>query len=641
MARNLTYKILTEHLVFGRLVPGQEIAIRIDQTLTQDATGTMAYLQFEALGLPRVRTELSVSYVDHNLLQASFENADDHRYLQTAAAKYGVYFSKPGNGICHQVHLERLGLPGKTLLGSDSHTLTIGALGSLGIGAGGLDVALAMGGNPFYLPTPRVLLVRLRGRLGPWVTAKDIALELLRRLSVKGGVGKVLEFGGDGVAHLTVSGRATIANMCAELGATSAIFPSDEQTLAYLRLQGRQEGWRPLAPDPEAAYHEVLEIDLETLEPLIAQPSSPDNVVPAREVRKLPVAQVCVGGCCNSSYRDLMSVAAILEGKRVHKDVSLTISPGSRQVYQMIARYGGLAALLSSGARILETACGPCIGMGQVPPTGEASVRSFNRNFLGRSGHPQDRVYLASPEVCAATALLGQITDPRELGHHPKLHEPEAYLVDDSMIIPPVENAEDIEVIKGPNIKPLPDQEPLSCRVQGPVLLLVGDDITTDHILPGGPKVLPLRSNIPAISQFAFAPLDPGFAERSRVAGGGFIVAGANYGQGSSREHAALAPHYLGVKAVIAKSFARIHHANLVNSGILPLTFVDETDYQALGQGDQLQIEGLPQALMDGNVTIKNLTKGTTFQAQHALGERQIAIIANGGSLNYFHQGGR
>ncbi len=639
---NLARKIIADHLVAGEMVPGQEIAIRIDQTLTQDATGTMAWLQFEAMGMSRVRTELSVSYVDHNMLQTDFRNADDHRYLQSVVAKYGAYFSRPGNGICHQVHLERFAVPGKTLLGSDSHTPTSGGMGSLAIGAGGLDVAVAMGGGPFYLVMPKIVGVRLVGELRPWVTAKDIILELQRRMTVKGGVGKIIEYYGPGVATLTVPQRATICNMGAELGATTSVFPSDERTRAYLEAQGRGEVWKPLAADPDATYDEYVEIDLGTLEPLIALPSSPDDVVEVREVAGTPVAQVCVGSCTNSSYEDLMTVAAVLKGKTVHPNVSLTVTPGSKQVYTMIARSGALADLIAAGARILEVACGPCIGMGQAPPTNAASVRSFNRNFKGRSGTADDQVYLASPETCAATALYGVITDPRDLGDPIVVEPPRRYLVDDNMILPPAEDPDSVEVIRGPNIKPVPVSQPIPDTLRGRVLLKVGDNITTDHIMPAGARILPLRSNIPAIAEYVFWRVDPDFVGRAREWGGGFVVGGFNYGQGSSREHAALAPMYLGLRAVLAESFARIHHNNLVNVGILPLVFEDRADYEALEQGDELEITGIKEAIQAGEpLTVRNLTKGTSFRVRYHFTERQVKILLAGGLLNYIKAGGR
>ena len=642
MSQNIVQKVISDHLLSGRMVPGEEIGIRMDQTLTQDATGTLAYLQLEAMGVPRVRTQLSVSYVDHNLLQADFRSADDHRYLQSVAARYGVVFSRPGNGVCHQVHLERFGAPGQTLLGSDSHTPTDGGLGALAIGAGGLDVAAAMAGAPFYLNMPRVVGVRLVGELPPWVSAKEVILEVLRRLGVKGGVGKALEYFGPGVRALTVPERATITNMGAETGATSSIFPSDEITLAFLRAQGREGDWRPLAADPDAEYDELMEINLSELEPLIACPSSPGKVVPVREVEGTPAAQVCVGSCTNSSYRDLMTAAAVLKGKRVHPQVSFTLSPGSRRVYLLIAENGALADLIAAGARVLEVGCGPCIGMGQAPPTGGVSVRSFNRNFPGRSGTPGDRVYLASPAVCAATALFGRITDPRQLGEMPSIFEPERYPADDNMLIFPPADGSDMEVIRGPNIQPLPTRGPLEDVIQGPVLLKVGDDITTDHILPAGAEILPLRSNIPALSRYVFRGVDPTFVQRAEEAGGGFIVAGANYGQGSSREHAALAPMVLGVKAVLARSFARIHQANLVNFGILPLCFVDGADYEALSQGDEWEITGVRESVRRGErLRVRSLTTGRAFPVVCELTERQRFIVLAGGLLDTIREEGK
>jgi aconitate hydratase len=639
MPQTLTEKIIAAHLADGRMAPGEEIALRIDQTLTQDATGTMAYLQFEAIGAPRVRTRRSVSYVDHNLLQTGFENADDHRYLQSVAARYGIYFSRPGNGICHQVQLERFSVPGETLLGADSHTPTSGALATLAIGAGGLDVAAAMAGAPFYLTMPRVVRVRLSGRLPAWVSAKDVIIELQRRLTVRGGVGKVLEYDGPGVATLTVPERATIANMGAELGATSSLFPSDEESLAFLRAQGREADWQPLAADPSAAYDEEVELDLSALEPLVSLPSSPDNVRPVREVAGTPVAQVCIGSCTNSSYADLMAVAAILKGQTVHPHVSLTISPGSRQVYEMIARNGALADLIAAGARILEAGCGPCIGMGQAPATGVNSLRTFNRNFPGRSGTQGDQVYLASPAVCAASALRGAITDPRTLGAPPAIVAPERFATDDAMIIAPCDTPQAVEVVRGPNIRPLPLRGPLEEELRGRLLLKLGDNITTDHIMPAGARVLPLRSNIPALAEHAFRPIDPSFPQRAREARGGFIVAGENYGQGSSREHAALVPMYLGLKAVIARSFARIHAANLVNFGILPLILEGDIDDGLFAVGDEWRIPGVRQALRSGlPLTVQNLTRGTSFQVRHTLSPRQVEVVLAGGLLNHLRK---
>jgi aconitate hydratase len=636
MAQNLVQKILEEHLVEGKLVAGEEIGLRIDQTLTQDATGTMAYLQFEAMGIPRVKTKLSVSYVDHNMLQTGFENADDHRFLQSIAAKYGIYFSRPGNGICHQVHLERFSQPGVTLLGSDSHTPTSGGMGALAIGAGGLDVAVAMAGGAFYLTVPKVVGVELRGKFQPWVTAKDIILEMLRRLTVKGGVGRIFQYYGEGVKQLSVPERGTITNMGAELGATTSIFPSDERTREYLRAQGREDVWRALAPDPQATYDEHMVIELDKLEPLIAQPQSPDNVVPVHTLKGTKVAQVAVGSCTNSSFHDLMTVAAVLRGRVVDPNVSMVVTPGSRQVFEMVSRAGGLTDMISAGARILESACGPCIGMGQAPPTGGVSVRSFNRNFPGRSGTSNDRVYLSSPETAVACAVRGEITDPRELGEYPHIEWPAKYLVDDRMILAPAEKPETIEIIRGPNIKPLPISKPLADKLGGKLLLKVGDNMSTDGIMPAGAKILPLRSNVPAISEYVFSLVDSTFVKRAKEAGGGVVVGGSNYGQGSSREHAALAPMYLGVKAVITKSFARIHWANLINFGILPLVFENEADYDRLNQDDQLETSGVREALGAGKFfTIKNVTQGYEFPVKYNLSERQRRILLAGGLLNF------
>lgn len=633
--RSITQKIIEEHLVEGRLAPGEEIGIRVDQTLTQDATGTMAYLQFEAMGIPRVRTRLSVSYVDHNMLQTGFENADDHRFLQTVAAKYGIYFSRPGNGICHQVHLERFSAPGQVLLGSDSHTPTCGGVGMLAIGVGGLDVAMAMAGEPFYFTVPKIVRVYLDGQLQPWVTAKDIILELLRRLSVKGGIGKIFEYAGPGVKCLSVPERATITNMGAELGATTSLFPSDEITRRYLKAQGREEMWIPLEADPDAQYDEEIYIDLRELEPLIAQPHSPDNVCKVKEVEGVKVDQVCVGSCTNSSYHDLMVVAQILKGKVIAPNLSMTVTPGSRQVLEMVTRSSGLADMIAAGCRILESACGPCIGMGQAPPSGGVSVRSFNRNFKGRSGTADALVYLASPETCAATALKGVITDPRSLGDPPQIEEPEAFWINDEMILPPSSEPEKVEILRGPNIKPLPRRGQLEARLEGTVLLKCGDNISTDHILPAGAKILPLRSNIPAISEYVFAGVDPTFVQRCKERGGGFIVGGENYGQGSSREHAALAPMYLGVKAVLAKSFARIHRNNLINFGILPLVFADPSDYDRIDQDDLLEIPEVRDLLPHSEtLSVRNLTKGFTFQVRHHFTPRQVQIALAGGLLN-------
>jgi aconitate hydratase len=642
MPQNLVQKIIAEHLVSGEMKPGKEIAIRIDQTLTQDATGTMSYLQFEAMGIPHVRTDVSVSYVDHNMLQTGFENADDHRFLQSIAAKYGIYFSRPGNGICHQVHLERFAVPGKTLLGSDSHTPTCGGLGMLAIGAGGLDVAVAMGGGPFYTAMPEVWLVRLMGKRQPWVAAKDIIFEVLRRLTVKGGVGKIIEYGGFGVADLSVPERATITNMGAELGATTSIFPSDKRTLDYMKAQSRENDWAEIGPDEGAEYDGIIEIALEELEPMIARPHSPDSVVPVREVAGTPVTQVLVGSCTNSSFVDLQTVASVLKGKTVHADLSFGVTPGSRQVYTMIARSGALGDLIESGARILESACGPCIGMGQAPASGAVSIRSFNRNFEGRSGTPNAQVFLASPETCAASALNGVITDPRELGGRIEIDTPETFLIEDNMIMPPAEDPDTVEVIRGPNIRPLPINDPMEQDLGGKVLLKVGDNITTDHIMPAGAKVLPLRSNIPAISEYVFEKVDPSFATRAKEFGGGYVVGGSNYGQGSSREHAALAPMFLGVRGVITKSFARIHRDNLINFGIVPMIFVDPLDYAEIGEGDDLCIENIKEVLQSGEelLTVENRTKGMKFQVRHNLSQRQVNILMAGGLLNFIRQQG-
>jgi aconitate hydratase len=638
MPKTVAEQIIAAHLVSGEMQPGEEIAIRIDQTLTQDATGTMAYLQFEALGIPRVRTELSVSYVDHNTLQTGFENADDHRYLQSVAARYGVYFSRPGNGICHQVHLERFGVPGKTLLGSDSHTPTGGGIGMLAIGAGGLDVAAAMAGEPFFLNMPAIIGVRLTGALTGWAAAKDVILELLRRLSVKGGVGRVFEYFGPGVATLSVPERATITNMGAELGATSSLFPSDERTREFLRAQQREDAWRPLAAEEGAAYAEVIEIDLSALEPLVACPHMPDKVVPVRELAGRPVDQVCIGSCTNSSLRDLMTVAAILRGQTVHERTGLVISPGSRQVEEMIARNGALADLLAAGARVLEPACGPCIGMGQAPPSGGISVRSFNRNFRGRSGTADAGVYLTSPEVAALVAIHGEFIDPATAPPRPAVEPPARFAVNDRMIIAPPDDGSEVEVLRGPNIRPLPLRDPLPESLDATVLLKVGDNITTDDIMPAGAKVLPLRSNIPAISEFVFSGIDADFPARARAQAPGVVVGGENYGQGSSREHAALAPMYLGVQAVLAESFARIHKANLVNFGILPLTIAPE-DYERLQPGDALHIERLRGAVEAGEPIVASI-KGAdrTITLTYDLSDRERQIALAGGRLNYIRR---
>ncbi len=635
MGQNIVQKIISAHLVSGRMNAGEEIAIKIDQTLTQDATGTMAYLQFEAMGIPRVKTELSVSYVDHNTLQTGFENADDHRFLQTIASKHGVYFSKPGNGICHQVHLERFGIPGKTLLGSDSHTPTGGGIGMIAMGAGGLDVAVAMGGGPFYLNMPKVILVRLKGKLKPWVSAKDIILELLKRLTVKGGVGKMFEYGGEGVKTLSVPERATITNMGAELGATTSIFPSDDATKAFMTAQGRVKQWKRLEADKDAGYDEIIDIDLSKLVPLVAQPHSPDNVVEIKAIEGLKVNQVAIGSCTNSSYKDMTTVAKILKGKKVHPDVSLAISPGSKQVLNMISKSGALSDMLTAGARILETACGPCIGMGQAPSSAAVSIRTYNRNFEGRSGTPDAKIYLLSPETAAFSAIKGVITDPRKMGKPVKVAMPKKFVIDDSMIISPSKHPENVEVVRGPNIKPLPRKETLADSISGSVILKVGDNITTDHIMPAGAKILPLRSNIPAIAEHVFERVDPEFAKRAKSNNGGFIVGGSNYGQGSSREHAALAPMYLGIKAVITKSFARIHYANLVNFGIIPLVFQNESDYDLVSQGDTIEIDGIKNQIKNGNTIQVKTGSGKELVLKHSLTPRQVEIIIAGGLLNY------
>jgi aconitate hydratase len=637
MGKNLVRKVFETHRVSGRLEPGEDIAIAIDQTLTQDATGTMAFLQFEALGIPKVRTKFSINYVDHNMLQTGFENADDHRFLQTFAAKYGIFFSKPGNGICHQVHLERFAKPGQTLLGSDSHTPNAGAMGMIAIGVGGLDVTLAMAGEPYYLEMPKVVMVSLKGKLPPWVASKDVMLELLRRLTVKGGVGKIFEFGGPGVKTLSIPERATIANLGAELGATTTIFPSDATTLEFLKVQGRKKDWISLESEIDAEYDQVIEIDLRELEPLLAQPSSPDKVCPVREVAGKAVRQVVIGSCNNSSYFDLMSVAKILKGKKVHPDVSLVVAPGSKQVLEMIARNGALADLVSAGARILESACGPCIGMGQAPPSDTISIRTNNRNFLGRSGTPEDQVYLASPYVATACALTGSITDPRKLGPRPpRIAMPQKFIIDDSLILSPSSKPEKGVVVRGPNIKPLPLRGPLEDLMEGWVILKVKDNITTDEILPAGAKVLPLRSNIPAISEYVFERIDASFVKRTKQSGGGFVVGGENYGQGSSREHAALAPMYLGIKAILAKSYSRIHRSNLINFGILPLTFKNQDEYEKVQQGDRLKIENIQNSLTkDGFLKVENVTQQGSFEVFPGLNNREIEIILAGGLLNY------
>lgn len=637
MGETIAQKIIREHLVSGRMEPGEEIALRIDQTLTQDATGTMAYLEFETMGIPRVRTELSVAYIDHNTLQSGFMNADDHRFIQSMAKKYGLRFSRPGNGICHQVHLERFGRPGKTLIGSDSHTPTGGGIGMLAMGAGGLDVAVAMGGGAYYINMPKMYKVNLTGRLRPFVTAKDISLEILRILSVKGGVGAIIEWGGPGIRELSVPERATITNMGTELGATTSIFPSDEVTKAFLEAEGRGEDFVPLASDPDAVYDRIIDIDLDTLTPKIACPHSPDAVVDVASVEGTRVDQVCIGSCTNSSLYDMLKVAALLKGRVISPDVSLSVSPGSRQVLTMLADCGALSDILSSGARVLECACGPCIGMGFSPNSGGVSLRTFNRNFEGRSGTKDGKVYLVSPETAVAAAIFGEITDPAKLGKLPPIHMPEAFRIDDSAILQPapVEEAAEVEILRGPNIRECPAGEPVEDELSAPLALKVGDNITTDHIMPAGSRILPYRSNIPYLSQFCFEVCDPGFPERAKKAGRSMIVGGENYGQGSSREHAALVPLYLGVRAVIAKSFARIHAANLINAGIMPLTFENPDDYEQLQQGDELKLSGIERGMENGTITLLDETSGKSFPLRCAYTERQRAILRAGGLLKY------
>ena len=635
MGRNLAEKILSNHIVEGELRKGSSIGIKIDQTLTQDSTGTMAYLQLEAMGIDKVKTKRSVAFVDHNMLQQGFENADDHEFIKTVASKHGVYFSKPGNGVCHQVFLERFAVPGETLIGSDSHTPTAGAVGMLAMGAGGLDVALAMAGGAYYINVPKVCKVNIIGSFKPIVTGKDVVLEVLRRLTVKGGVSKIFEYGGEGIKNLSVPQRATITNMGAELGATTSIFPSDERTLEFFKAQGREEDWFEFKADEDAVYDEEITIDLNTLEPLAAMPHSPDNVKKVSEIGKIKVDQVAIGSCTNSSYEDLMKVAKILKGKKVHPDVSLVIAPGSRQVMEMIARNGALADIISSGARILENGCGPCIGMGQAPGTNGVSLRTFNRNFYGRSGTLSAKVYLVSPETAAVSAIKGVLTDPRELETDLCINMPERFIVDDSMILKPAEDGTKVEVKRGPNIKPFPINKELGEKIEGKILIKVEDNITTDHIMPSNSKLLPFRSNIPYLSQFCFNTIDTEFPKRAKNLGGGFIIAGENYGQGSSREHAALAPLYLGVRGVIAKSFARIHKANLINNGIVPLEFKNEADYNEVDPLDELVIDNIKEALTKGSVKVKNISKNSEFEVLIDLTEKEIQVIKAGGRLNY------
>ena len=638
MAYTLAEKIINAHIVDGEPVRGSEIGLRIDQTLTQDATGTMAYLEFEAMGVPRVKTERSVAYIDHNTLQSGFENADDHRFIGSVCKKHGIYFSRPGNGICHQVHLERFGAPGKTLIGSDSHTPTGGGIGMLAIGAGGMDVAVAMGGGAYYITYPKIVNVKLTGKLNPWVSAKDVILEILKRLSVKGGVGKIIEYSGDGVKTLSVPERATITNMGAELGATTSIFPSDEITESFLKAEGREDVFVPLCADEGAVYDETVEINLSELVPLAACPHSPDNVKSCAEIGKLKVDQVCIGSCTNSSLLDMLKVAHILKGKTVHPDVSLSIAPGSKQVLNMLAKNGMLSEMIDAGARILESACGPCIGMGQSPNSKGISLRTFNRNFEGRSGTKDGQIYLVSPEVAAASAITGYLTDPRELGDMPVFEMPKEFDINDNMVVTPASEdlAEGIEILRGPNIKPFPTTEPLNDKIECTCSLKVGDNITTDHIMPAGAKILPLRSNIPAISKHCFTVCDPEFPERAEKLGKSIIVGGHNYGQGSSREHAALAPLYLGIKAVLVKSFARIHRANLINAGILPLCFINEDDYNKIDANDELSIDNIIDSLKTGStLTIINKTKDIKIPVNCELSKRAVDIVLAGGLLSY------
>lgn len=638
MGKTISQKIIASHLVNGEMKPGSEVGIKIDQTLTQDATGTMAYLEFEAMGVERVKTELSVAYIDHNTLQSGFENADDHKFIQTVAKKRGVLYSRPGNGICHQVHLERFAVPGKTLIGSDSHTPTAGGMGMLSFGAGGLDVAVAMGGGAYYINMPEIVFVNLKGKLNPWVSAKDIILEVLRLLTVKGGVGRIIEYGGEGVSTLTVPERATITNMGAELGATTSVFPSDLTTKAFLSAQGREDDWLELSADSDAEYSLVIDINLNELKPLAAMPHMPDKVKPVDEIGPIKVDQVCIGSCTNSSLHDMMKAAAILKGKQVHPDVSLTISPGSMQVLNMLALNGGLADLIAAGARILESACGPCIGMGQSPKSGAVSLRTFNRNFEGRSGTANAQVYLVSPEVAAASAINGCLTDPRTLGEPFKYTQPEKFLINDNSIVKPIEaeKIDSVEIFYGPNIKPFPKSEALPDTIKAKAVLKVGDNITTDHIMPAGAKILPYRSNIPYLSKFCFSQIKENFADICKAAGNGIIIGGENYGQGSSREHAALVPLYLGIKSVVVKSFARIHSANLINAGIVPFTFAKDADYDKINENDDLEIIDIKEALTaKAPIFLTNKTKDEKYELSYSFSDRQIEIIIAGGLLNF------
>ncbi|MGV8984161.1 aconitate hydratase [Clostridium sp.] len=634
MAHNVAQKIIKAHLVMGEMISDSEIAIKIDQTLTQDSTGTMAYLQFEAMGIDKVQTKKSVAYIDHNILQTGPENADDHLYIQTVAKKHGIYFSKTGNGICHQVHLERFGIPGETLLGSDSHTPTCGGIGMLAIGAGGLDVAVAMGGGEYYITMPKIVKVDLIGKLKPWVSAKDIILELLRRLTVKGGVNKIFEYAGDGLKTLSVPERATITNMGAELGATTSIFPSDEITYQFLSAQDRESDYVELIADAGAIYDEIIEIDLSLIEPLAACPHSPDKVVLASSLKHIKVDQVLIGSCTNSSYVDMMKVSKILKGKTIPETVSLAIAPGSKQVLSMLSKNGGLSDMIDAGARILESACGPCIGMGQSPLTNAVSLRTFNRNFKGRSGTVSANVYIVSPEVAVASALAGYITDPRELGDSISVPLPEKFTINDNLIINPADDGADIEIIRGPNIKPFPKATELKGNVEGKVLAKLGDNITTDDIMPSNAKLLPFRSNIPYLAEFCLTPCDENFPTKAKEHGGGIIVAGSNYGQGSSREHAALAPLYLGIKAVIAKSFARIHKANLINNAIIPLVFENAQDYDSIAEMDELIIEDAAAQVETGTVIVRNITKGVTYKTLPEVTQREKNMLIYGGLIN-------
>ncbi len=638
MGMTIGQKLIKSHLVSGDMTVGSEVGLKIDQTLTQDATGTMAYLELEAMGIEQVKTELSVAYIDHNTLQTGFENADDHRFIQSVAKKRGIRFSRPGNGICHQVHLERFGKPGKTLIGSDSHTPTGGGIGMLAMGAGGLDVAVAMGGGTYYITMPKMVRVNLTGKLSPWVAAKDVILEVLRIMTVKGGVGKIIEYGGEGVATLSVPERATITNMGAELGATTSVFPSDDVTKDFLKAQGREEDWIELKADEDAVYDEIIDINLSELAPMAACPHMPDRVKSVTEIGKIKVDQVCIGSCTNSSLLDMMKVAAILKGNTVHPAVSLSIAPGSKQVLNMISQNGALADMIDAGARILESACGPCIGMGQSPNSAGVSLRTFNRNFEGRSGTADAGIYLVSPEVAAASALTGYLTDPRDLGEFPEIKLPDEFIINDNMVAMPAtpEEANDVEVMYGPNIKPFPNSEPMGDDITAKAVLKVGDDITTDHIMPAGAKILPYRSNIPFLSQYCFGVCDKTFPERIKAEGKGIVIGGANYGQGSSREHAALVPLYLGVKAVITKSFARIHCANLINAGILPLNFANSDDYDKISQGDELSLKGIKNAIINNEpAVLVNLTTREEYELKYDLSQRQKDIILAGGLLNY------